>query len=103
MLLLYYPVLSVENNVGLALEGRALVAALRAEIESAFREEVLQWLVIRQERRAKVPAEAIEYENGVEFGEGLAKYMNTGCSNRSKVTRPVRRCGGFRDSMDLMI
>jgi hypothetical protein len=74
MLLLYYPVLSVDNNVGFALEGKALATALRSEGEPAFREAVLQWLAVRQERRAKLPAEAIEYENGVEFGEGLAKY-----------------------------
>lgn len=74
MLLLDYPVLSVENNVGFALEGKALAAALRSQGESAFREAVLHWLAVRQERRGKLPPEAIEYENGVEFGEGLAKY-----------------------------
>jgi len=74
MLLLYYPVLSVDNNVGFALEGRALARALRSEGETALREAALQFLAVRQERRAKLPAKAIEYENGVEFGEGLAKY-----------------------------
>lgn len=74
MLLVYYPVLSVDNNVGFALEGKALATALRSEGEPAFREAVLQWLAVRQERRAKLAAKAIEHENGVEFHEGLAKY-----------------------------
>ncbi|MEW6367915.1 MAG: hypothetical protein AB1714_25065 [Acidobacteriota bacterium] len=74
MLLLYYPVLSVDNNVGLALEGGALGAALRSQSERACREAVLDWLAVRKDRRAKLPSEAIEYEDGVEFGEGLAKY-----------------------------
>ena len=74
MLLLNYPVLSVDNNVGFALEGKALAAALRSEGGPALRKAALQWLAVRQERRAKLPAKAIEYENGAEFNEGLAKY-----------------------------
>ncbi len=74
MLLLYYPVLSVENNVGFAQEGMALSKALRSKNEVAFRGAVVRWLALRQERRSKLPSKAIEYENGVEFGEGLAKY-----------------------------
>ena len=74
MLLLRYPVLSVENNVGFALEGAALAAALRASDDPVFRSAVLQWLAVRQDRRARLPREAVEYEDGVEFSEGLAKY-----------------------------
>lgn len=75
MLLLHYPVLSVENNVGFAQEGRALAAALRSEADTAFRAAVVQWVVLRRLRRSGLSPEAIEYENGIEFGEGLAKYV----------------------------
>jgi len=74
MPLTHYPVLSVENNVGLAQEGAALAAALRADSGPAFRAAVLRWFALRQQRRSRLPAEAIEYEDGAEFGEGLAKY-----------------------------
>jgi hypothetical protein len=74
MLLLHYPVLSVENNVGFAQEGAALAAALRSESEAAFAAAVVRWLALRRQRRSALPHDAVEYENGVEFSEGLAKY-----------------------------
>jgi len=74
MLLLHYPVLSVENNVGFAQEGAALAAALRSESDTAFAAAVVRWLAVRRQRRSALPREAVEYENGVEFSEGLAKY-----------------------------
>jgi len=74
MLLTHYPVLSVGNNVGFAREGAALAAALRADSGPAFRAAVIRWFALRQQRRSRLPAEAVEYEDGVEFSEGLAKY-----------------------------
>jgi hypothetical protein len=74
MLLLHYPVLSVENNVGFAQEGEALAAALRSQSATALRAAVVRWLAVRRQRRSTLPAEAIEYENETEFLEGLAKY-----------------------------
>ncbi|HEV2672581.1 MAG TPA: hypothetical protein VGU74_15915, partial [Gemmatimonadales bacterium] len=76
MLLLYYPVLSVDNNVGFAQEGAALAAGLRTGVGDgpAFHAAVVKWLALRQHRRSSLPAEAVAYEDGVEFGEGLAKY-----------------------------
>jgi len=73
MMLLYYPVLSVENNVGFGLEASALAAAIDAP-DGAFRDAVLRWLAIRLERRRQLPAQAIQYEDRTEFTEGLAKY-----------------------------
>lgn len=75
MLLLHYPVLSVENNVGFAQEGAALAAALRSEGGPGFSAAVARWLAVRRHRRAALPPEASEYEDGVEFSEGLAKYV----------------------------
>jgi hypothetical protein len=74
MLLLYYPVLSVQNNVGFAQEGSALAEALRAADTAAFRRAAVRWLALRKDRRASLPQKAVEYEDGVEFKEGLAKY-----------------------------
>lgn len=74
MLLLQYPVLSVENNVGLAQEGSALAEALRATDAAAGRRAAVRWLALRKDRRASLPAKAVEYEDGCEFHEGLAKY-----------------------------
>ena len=74
MLLLQYPVLSVQNNVGLAQEGAALAEALHASDAAAVRRAAVRWLAVRKDRRASLPAKAIEYEDGGEFNEGLAKY-----------------------------
>ena len=74
MLLLYYPVLSVQNNVGFAQEGSALAEALRATDAAAFRRAAVRWLALRKDRRSSLPQKALEYEDGTEFTEGLAKY-----------------------------
>lgn len=74
MLLLQYPVLSVQNNVGFAQEGAALVEALRAPDPTSRRQAALRWLAIRKDRRSALPPKAVEYEDGCEFNEGLAKY-----------------------------
>jgi hypothetical protein len=77
--LLEYPWLSAENNALFALEGECLARALGApdggaDEEAAF-EAGLEWLAVRAERRAKLPAQAVQYEDGTEFNEGLAKYV----------------------------
>jgi hypothetical protein len=73
-LLLYYPVLSVTNNVNCALESSALSDALLTTDAAQLHHAALRWLALRKERRAQMPAKAIEYEDGVEFSEGTAKY-----------------------------
>ncbi len=88
MLLTRYPVLSVENNVGFAQEGAALAAALRADSGPAFSAAVLQWFALRQQRRSRLPAAAVEYEDGVEFNEGLAKYAEYGLLEALPGRRP---------------
>jgi hypothetical protein len=75
MLLLYYPVLSVENNVGFGLEASALATAIAAPDERTLREAAMRWLAVRLDRRRQLPARAIQYEDGTEFTEGLAKYV----------------------------
>jgi len=74
MLLLYYPVLSVQNNVEFAQEATALAEALRATDTPAFRRAAVRWLALRKDRRSGLPPKAVEYEDEVEFTEGLAKY-----------------------------
>ncbi len=72
-----YPCLSVENNVGFALEGEALNQSLRAEDDAEVWKAAVSWLAIRRHRRAALPAKAVEYENRNEFIEGTAKYIET--------------------------
>ncbi len=73
--LVKYPSLSVENNVGYAMEADALVEALRAKGPETLRRAAVKWLAIRQHRRAGLTAESVAYEDGTEFNEGLAKYV----------------------------
>ncbi|MCK6449100.1 MAG: hypothetical protein L6Q99_22110 [Planctomycetes bacterium] len=70
-----YPCLSVQNNVEWALEGDALAAALRARDADARRRALVPWLALRLDRRAALREEARRYEDGNEFAEGLAKYV----------------------------
>ncbi len=72
--LLQYPWLAPENNAGFALEGRALERALTAADDEQVFEAALEWLAVRTERRRPLPAQAVQYEDGTEFNEGLAKY-----------------------------
>lgn len=73
-LLLQIPWLAAENTAGFALEGRALGRALEAGGDDQAFEAALEWLAVRKERRAKLPAVAATYEDGTEWNEGLAKY-----------------------------
>jgi hypothetical protein len=73
-LLVIYPVLSVDNNVGFGLEAGALAEAIEAPDVAAARRAAVRWLAVREHRRALLPARAVQYEDGTEFSEGLAKY-----------------------------
>lgn len=75
MALTQYPTLSVTNNVGFALEGRLLAAALREADPQARRDLALKWLAVREWRRAQLTPSDASYEDGTEFNEGLAKYI----------------------------
>lgn len=70
-----YPSLSVENNVGFALESECLSKALAAKSSEDVRGEALKWLSVRLWRRSMIGREAGEYEDGTEFSEGTAKYV----------------------------
>lgn len=74
MLLIAYPTLSVKNNTLFALEAGELRRAIDTHDPAAIREAALRWLALRDERRTELPARATEYEDGIEFVEGLAKY-----------------------------
>jgi hypothetical protein len=75
MALTQYPTLSVTNNVGFALEGRLLAAALREADPQARRDLALKWLAVREWRRSQLTPADVAYEDGTEFNEGLAKYI----------------------------
>jgi len=70
--LLTYPSLSPENNAGFALEAILLARALRS---ADPRPDAVRWLAIRESRRKALKPAHAEYEDGTEFNEGLAKYI----------------------------
>lgn len=70
-----YPSLSVENNVGFTLESDCLAKALAAKSSEEVRQEALKWLAVRLWRRSIIGTEAGAYEDGTEFSEGTAKYV----------------------------
>jgi hypothetical protein len=70
-----YPALAVANTVGFALEGNLLADALRSRSAKELRAPAVGWLAVRRERHKALPAEAVAYEDGIEYLEGLAKYV----------------------------
>ncbi len=70
-----YPAIVAANTIGLALEGDALGRALRSKSNADLRRYALEWLAIRKERRSALAPEAADYEDRMEFLEGLAKYI----------------------------
>lgn len=72
--LLQYPWLAAPVNATFALEGELLARALETSDEEAAWECALRWLAVRRDRRGALPAQAVAYEDGTEFNEGLAKY-----------------------------
>lgn len=70
-----YPALSPANNVGFALEAELLAAALKAKSPEEMKTYAMQWLAVRLDRRARIGDEAADYEDRMEFLEGLAKYV----------------------------
>lgn len=100
-----YPSLSVKNNTGFAMESEALVAALRAPNAAECRKAALQWLALRADRRAALTKESAAYEDGTEFNEGLAKYVEYKAMQVLQGRKPSRDMWliqGFRgyDAMD---
>jgi len=83
-----YPCLSVENNVGMALEGKALAECMRATDERTLRTAALRWLAIRRDRRQALTHRAVAYEDGNEFNEGLAKYVELALMRALEGRRP---------------
>jgi hypothetical protein len=83
-----YPCLSVKNNVGFALEGEALDDCLHAESDGEFRDAAVRWLAIRRDRRSGLPDKAIAYEDGNEFIEGTAKYIELTLMEALQGTKP---------------
>ena len=104
MLLVAYPTLSANNNTLFALEAEELERAIRARDAAASRQAALRWLAIRDERRKELPPRAVEYEDGVEFKEGLAKYTEYRLFEVLQGRRPrpgLMRAQGFQGYGDL--
>ncbi|HET8649052.1 MAG TPA: hypothetical protein VFL95_03355 [Gemmatimonadales bacterium] len=69
-----YPVFNVDNEAGMALEGRILAAALSARSDSARRRVAREFVATRRGRQQQLDAEFAEFERATELNEGLAQY-----------------------------
>ena len=70
-----YPTVAAFNTIGFAQEGALLAEAMRASDPIKMREAALGWLAVRLERRKQLAPEAADYEDRMEYLEGLAKYV----------------------------
>lgn len=84
-----YPTLSPENNAGFALESELLAKAIQAPTRDEAKQHALDWLATRTNRRRSLSSEVIGYENGVEFVEGLAKYVEYASLQALKSRKPA--------------
>jgi hypothetical protein len=70
-----YPALDPDNRALLALEGRILKAAILAQTPTDRLERARQFVAVREDRRRRLDPVLVEYEDGTEFFEGLASYV----------------------------
>ncbi len=70
-----YPTVAAFNTVGFALEGALLAEAMRVTDPVETRKSAVSWLAVRLDRRKQLSAEAANYEDRMEYLEGLAKYV----------------------------
>lgn len=99
-----YPSLSAENNAAIAYEGDLLASAIGAKTVEECRRVGLQWLALRQYRRSILGSSVSEYEDGTEFSEGLAKYVeyrSLQCFEGKKPSAEMWLLEGFRGYGDL--
>jgi hypothetical protein len=99
-----YPVLSVDNNVDMGLEASALAAALAARDGAGFRAAAIRWLAVRDHRRALLKTRFCDYEDAVEFSEGMAKYTEYRLLEALEGRTPgpgIERAQGFEGYRDL--
>lgn len=96
---LKYPALSVENNVGFALESDFLAEAAKAQTPAGARAAAVKWIATRKWRRAGLSDASTRYEDGNEFNEGLAKYVEyklMECLQRNTPSREMWLVQGFQ-------
>jgi hypothetical protein len=86
-----YPVFDAQNEAGMALEGRILAAAERAEATVRKRALARQFLAVRESRQRALGAELADFEQLAELNEGLAEYT---------LVRAVALAGRQRDFPD---
>ncbi|MGH7537791.1 MAG: hypothetical protein ACREMF_04085 [Gemmatimonadales bacterium] len=69
-----YPAFDVENEAGMALEGRILYAALTARSVAAARRLATQYVAARERRSRVLDPQFAEFEAMADLNEGLAEY-----------------------------
>ena len=102
--LLGYPWLDAEGLAGFELEGRILERALRTSDPDEAYLAALEFLAVRLDRRSRLSADSIRYEDGTEFSEGLAKYTEWSLARALEGRRPgepMRWARGFHGYDDL--
>lgn len=85
-----YPSLSVENNVAVALESEMLIEALNATSDEGIRRAAVKWLALRKDRRKALDPKLAAYEDGTEFNEGTAKYVEYKMLEVFRGKKPLR-------------
>ena len=70
-----YPVFDVENEAGMALEGRLLASALEAPDREGQQALSRAFVAARESRHRRLGAELAEFEQLAELNEGLAEYQ----------------------------
>lgn len=85
-----YPLLDPTNNALFVLEGNILRDALLARDSSRRLEKTKQFVAVRGYRQSRLDSSFVEYENLMEFSEGLAKYVEYAFMRRGESVVPVK-------------
>lgn len=94
-----YPVFDAINLAEVALEGRLLAAALRAQTTQQAREYARQFAAVRDARHRRLGPDFSEFENKAEINEGLAEYVQRRVSAAVVNATPIERLSTELDQL----
>lgn len=98
MVVSQYPLLDPVNNALYVLEGDILKDALLSNDQQSRMEKIKEFIAVRTSRQSRLDSNAVEYENLIEYSEGLAKYVEYKFLRLGEAIEPIKEmfyCQGF--------
>jgi hypothetical protein len=90
IVVLQYPFLDPANNALYVLEGNILKDALLSKDQKSRLEKIKEFIAVRTSRQSRLDSDAVEYENLIEYSEGLAKYVEYRFLKLGETIEPIK-------------